>query len=84
MQLKFLEIKRFIFQLEEIVEFSKEEAADVATLIKSLEQCLGLKLYLNVDNLDVKKMQDMLTDILSKVKKQLPIDGLEDFNTEDN
>jgi len=32
-----LEIKRFIFQLENIVEFARDDAADVPTLMKLTE-----------------------------------------------
>lgn len=84
MQLKFLEIKRFIFQLEEIVEFSKDDAADVATLIKLIEQCLGQKLYLNVDCLVVAKMRSMLEVVVGQVKKRLDVEGIDDPALDEN
>lgn len=36
-QIKFLELKRFIFQLDNIVEFCADDAADVDTIIMMIE-----------------------------------------------
>ena len=83
-QLKFLELKRFVFQLEEIVEFSKDDAADVATLVKLLEQCLSQKLNLNIKNLDLPKMRSMLEDTVDKVKARLDVQGVDDPSLEEN
>lgn len=45
-QVKFVELKRFMFQLENILEFSEDEASDTKDLIKLIEQCLNRSLYL--------------------------------------
>jgi len=36
-QVKFVELKRFMFQLENILEFSEDEASDNKDLIKLIE-----------------------------------------------
>jgi hypothetical protein len=42
-----MEIKRFLYQLENIIEFSKDDASDIATLVMLIEQSLNQKLFLN-------------------------------------
>ena len=79
-----MEIKRFIFQLENIVEFSKDDAADVPTLIKLIEQCLAQKLFLNVENLQLSVMRVMLDTVVGKVKKRLGVDGIDDPALDEN
>ena len=36
-QIRFLELKRFVFQLDNILDFSRDDAADLTTLIKMIE-----------------------------------------------
>lgn len=70
--------------MEEIVEFSKDDASDVETLIQLLEQCLSQKLNLNVKSLDVGKMRIMLDETVRKVKEHLNVDGIDDPAHQDN
>ena len=70
--------------MEEIVEFSKDDAADVATLLKLIEQCLSQKLNLNVTSLDVAKVRSMLEDTVGKVKSRLNVAGIDDPSLEEN
>ena len=35
------EIKRFVFQLDNIIEFSKDDASDITTLVMLIEQSLN-------------------------------------------
>lgn len=73
-----MEIKRFIFQLENIVEFARDDAADVPTLMKLTEQCLTQKLYLNTDNLEVPILREMLETVCGEITRRLDIAGIED------
>ena len=59
-QVKFVELKRFMFQLENILEFSEDEASDTKDLIKLIEQCLNRSLYLKQENITKELMRDML------------------------
>ena len=45
--------KRFIYQIENIVEFSKDDAADQVTLVMMIEQCLCLKTGINYEYVTV-------------------------------
>ena len=73
-----MEIKRFIFQLENIVEFARDDAADVPTLMKLTEQCLTQKLYLNTNNLEVPILREMLETVCGEITQRLDIAGIED------
>lgn len=66
-QIKFLELKRFIFQLDNIVEFCADDAADVDTIIMMLEQCLFRKVYLNAKSLSVSKLKNCCEFIVQQV-----------------
>ena len=50
-QSKIEEIRRFMFQLDNILEFSKDDASDAVTLCKLLDQAVGVKIGLNVENI---------------------------------
>ena len=49
--------------MNNIFVFCQDEAADVKTLIKMLEQCLKRKLNLNNKSISVKLMQRMIEDL---------------------
>ena len=59
----FQELKRFIFQFENILEFSKDEASDVQTLVKLLEQCVGKKIKIEPSMISVLQIHKMLSDV---------------------
>lgn len=65
--MKFMELKRFIFQLENIVEFSNDDASDIPTLNRMLEQCTNMRLNLNLKNLTVLILRNVLKKVLAKV-----------------
>jgi hypothetical protein len=68
-QVKFMELKRFIFQLENIVEFSNDDASDIPTLNRMLEQCINMRLNLNLKNLTVVILRNVLKKVLAKVSE---------------
>jgi hypothetical protein len=76
-QIKFMELKRFIFQLENIVEFSSDDASDVPTLNRMLEQCINLRLHLNLKNLSIKILRDVLKKCLQRVREELNLTGVD-------
>jgi hypothetical protein len=55
-----MELKRFIFQLENILEFANDEASDVPTLNRMLEQCINMRMNLNIKNLTVSILREVL------------------------
>lgn len=71
---RFIELKRFLFQVNNIFMFCQDDAADVATLIKMLEQCLKRKINLNAKSIDVKLMQNMIEDVWSKMRTKIDMD----------
>jgi hypothetical protein len=47
------QIKRFVYQIKNIYDFSHDEAADQYTLIMMIEQCLELKVGINYEYVTV-------------------------------
>jgi hypothetical protein len=47
------QLRRFFYQIENIGDFSKDEAADQVTLIMMVEQCLGLRVGVNYEYVTV-------------------------------
>ena len=66
--MKFLEIKRFVFQLDNIIEFCEDDASDVPTILRMIEQCLNRKVYLNKQNLSVNILKAVTKNVVEKIE----------------
>ena len=82
--LKFVEIKRFIFQLENIIEFSKDDASDIDTLIKMTEQCLFQKVGLNPETVQVSGFRTMLQSVIDRILQAMDVKSIEDPTAHEN
>ena len=83
-QVKFVELKRFMFQLENILEFSEDEASDNKDLIKLIEQCLNRSLYLKQDNVTKDLMRDMLKKTIKLLNDDLKLDMVKNTDDDEN
>ena len=66
-QIRFLELKRFVFQLDNILDFSRDDAADLTTLIKMIEQCIGLKINLNPQTVTPAILNNCIEDVIKNL-----------------
>lgn len=67
-----------MFQLDNIREFSKDDASDIQTLVMLIEQCLALKVYFNESTLSLGLMHQMLDHVLQQVNIELKSSGFND------
>lgn len=74
---KFQDLQRFMFNLDNLLDFSQDEVSDTPTLIKLTEQLVGLKLGLIELAIPTRLMTEMLKQVIKEIKVKFKTIGLD-------